>query len=238
MIYVIGDLHGCYQTYLEALRQIQLSDDDTLYVLGDMIDRGKDGIKILQDMSMRWNVIALLGNHEYMALQVLERFCVEINEDNYETHLTTDDFYAYQLWMENGGQPTIEAFMQLSNEDKFAILDYLNDCPLYEEVQLKNQTYLLVHAGIVPYQKDNALEYYQPINFIFQSNQEDEFPFTMICGHTPTFTYGSIYENKIYQKNQRINIDCGLVYGKNLAVYCLDTQKVIYIDNQEVNENG
>ena len=233
MINVMDDLHGCYQTYLYALSQIQFSEDDTLYVLGDMIDRGPDGIKILQDMSMRWNVIPLLGNHEYMALMVLERLCVEVREDNYDSHLTTNDIKAYQLWMENGGQPTIDAFMKLSNEDKFAIIDYLNDCALFEEVVYQQEHYVLVHAGLVPYDASKALDEYQPHEYIFTSNEENDFPFTMICGHTPTLAYGLKYQNKIYQNGNRIDIDCGLVFGKSLAIYCIDKKEVIYIKNHE-----
>ena len=67
MIYVMSDIHGCYQTYLKMLEKIGLRESDTLYILGDVIDRGKDGIKVLMDMMMRPNVIPLLGNHEYMA---------------------------------------------------------------------------------------------------------------------------------------------------------------------------
>lgn len=47
MIYVISDLHGCYDQYKQMLKKIQLSKNDTLYILGDVIDHGNDGIKIL-----------------------------------------------------------------------------------------------------------------------------------------------------------------------------------------------
>ena len=53
MIYVISDLHGCYDQYKQMLKKIQLSKNDTLYILGDVIDHGNDDIKILQDMQKR-----------------------------------------------------------------------------------------------------------------------------------------------------------------------------------------
>ena len=40
MTYAVSDIHGCYDKYRELLRAIQLHPDDTLYVLGDVIDRG------------------------------------------------------------------------------------------------------------------------------------------------------------------------------------------------------
>lgn len=43
MIYAVGDIHGCYSQYKEILEKIRFSDEDTLYVLGDVLDRGPDG---------------------------------------------------------------------------------------------------------------------------------------------------------------------------------------------------
>lgn len=39
MTYVMSDIHGMYEKYIEMLMTIQLNDEDTLYILGDMIDR-------------------------------------------------------------------------------------------------------------------------------------------------------------------------------------------------------
>ena len=67
MKYVIADVHGDYEKYTKMLELIQFSEEDELYVLGDVLDRGENGLKILQDMMLRPNVIPILGNHEYMA---------------------------------------------------------------------------------------------------------------------------------------------------------------------------
>ena len=83
----MSDLHGCYDKYLQMLEKIKFNKDDTLYVLGDSIDRGDDGIKILLDMMKRPNVVPMLGNHEYMAYSVLKKFNVEITAYNYNSHL-------------------------------------------------------------------------------------------------------------------------------------------------------
>ena len=50
MKYVISDIHGHFDKYKEMLEKINFTDGDTLYILGDVVDRGPDGIKILQDM--------------------------------------------------------------------------------------------------------------------------------------------------------------------------------------------
>ena len=61
--------------------KIELKDDDTIFVLGDVIDRGNNPIKILQDMMHRTSVVPLLGNHDYMALRVniLNRITMKSN---------------------------------------------------------------------------------------------------------------------------------------------------------------
>ena len=71
MIYVISDIHGCYRSYLKMLEKLGVRESDTVYVLGDTIDRGRNGIKVLQDMMMRPNIIPILGNHEYMAAHAI-----------------------------------------------------------------------------------------------------------------------------------------------------------------------
>lgn len=50
MIYVMSDLHGCYEKYVQMLKIIEFNSDDFLYIVGDVIDRGEDGIKILLDI--------------------------------------------------------------------------------------------------------------------------------------------------------------------------------------------
>ena len=134
MHYVMSDLHGCYQEYREALEKINFNEQDTLYVLGDVVDRGPEPIKLLQDMMLRPNVLPVIGNHEYMALTVLKKLCVEITEENAENYLSAEDMTNYLNWSMDGGQSTIRQFQKLSAEERLDILDYLEEFALYEEV--------------------------------------------------------------------------------------------------------
>ena len=71
MHYVMSDLHGRYDLFLRMLEKISFSACDTLYLLGDLIDRGPDGIQLIRDMMKRPNVIPFLGNHEDMFYRVI-----------------------------------------------------------------------------------------------------------------------------------------------------------------------
>ena len=93
MIYIISDIHGLYSRYEKMLEKINFSNDDLLYVLGDVIDRGDRGIDILLDLMEKDNVEMFLGNHEHMMLTYLN------NLDN--------DTWFYR---ENGGQITFSNF--------------------------------------------------------------------------------------------------------------------------------
>ena len=62
MNYVISDIHGDYDRYKALIEKINLHDEDNLYVLGDVVDRGNRGIDILLDMMSRPNVLPILGN--------------------------------------------------------------------------------------------------------------------------------------------------------------------------------
>ena len=44
--YVISDIHGEYERFMELLEEIELKDTDTLYVLGDVLDRGEHPINV------------------------------------------------------------------------------------------------------------------------------------------------------------------------------------------------
>ena len=60
MIYVMSDIHGNHTRFRSVMDQIGLTDEDSLYILGDVIDRGHFGIQILQELMENPNVTCLL----------------------------------------------------------------------------------------------------------------------------------------------------------------------------------
>lgn len=64
MIYTMSDVHGEYEKYAAMLEKIRFSREDTLFVLGDVVDRGPEPVSVLLDMASRDNVHLLKGNHE------------------------------------------------------------------------------------------------------------------------------------------------------------------------------
>ena len=232
MIYVMSDLHGCYKEYLKALEVIEFSEEDELFVLGDVVDRGENPILLLQDMMMRPNVFPILGNHDYMAMMVLKKLCVEINEENVESHLSENDMMSYYEWSKEGGDTTIAQFQKLSREEQMDILEYLEEFSLFEEVRVNNKDYVLVHAGLNHFDENKDLCEYDLLDLIFTSPDYHKVYYKdkyLVSGHTPTIAIHPRHKGEIVEMNNHIAIDCGCVFGLNLGVYCLDTQEKFYI---------
>lgn len=74
MVYVVSDIHGCYDKYIMLLECLNMSEKDSLYVLGDTVDRGSGGIRILLDLAQRKNAFSYRGNHDHCALTFLRNF--------------------------------------------------------------------------------------------------------------------------------------------------------------------
>ena len=107
MNYVISDIHGCYKEVKTLLKNIGFSSADTLFGLGDMVDRGPDPIGVLRLMASYPNIYPLAGNHEFIMMSILQKLMQEISEDNIESTLTEEFLHKYNLWIEDGGATTI-----------------------------------------------------------------------------------------------------------------------------------
>lgn len=227
MIYAISDLHGCYDKYLRILEKIQFCENDTLYVLGDVIDRGNGGIKILLDMMARQNIKFIIGNHEYSALRMLD-LLVHLPPEMLLKIYPAD----YSAWMLNGGEPTLKAFSALSTENKKKLIKYIELSLTREQITVGGRRFHLSHT-LPEYEPDRAIHdiYYK--DFIFgepdyEMKYADDIYF--VTGHTPTGLIDRAYNGRIYQKNNHIAIDCGAVFGNPLGCVCLDTLEEFYVD--------
>ena len=231
MTYVISDIHGEYEKYVEMLKLINFTDNDDLYVIGDVIDRGKHPIKILIDMSMRPNVFPILGNHEILAIEILRKLCREITEENCESGISENDIKSLTYWQMDGGGTTLNEFKRLDNDSKLFLLDYLEEFQPYDEITVNDKNFLLVHGG-VPYDKREIPMSEQDLGEILTERPDytkvyfdDKY---LVTGHTPTCLIDEDFDGKIYSANRHIAIDCGAVFGKKLGCIRLDDFKEFY----------
>ncbi len=232
MTYVMSDIHGQYEKYAAMLEKIGFSEDDTLYILGDVVDRGEEPMRILSDMSMRANVIPIMGNHEHMAQYILRAVNVEITEDSIEKSWNTDLIRAIGEWYANGGALTSKDFSRLSLDDRESILDYLEEFSFFEEVTVGENDFLLVHGGLADFSPEKPMDTYHPIRALYERTDyakryyPDKY---LITGHTPTFLIDPDCDGRIYRKNGHIAIDCGVCHGKALGCIRLDDFAEFYV---------
>lgn len=224
MVYAMSDLHGCYDLYIKMLEKIKFSDEDTLYILGDVTDRGEDGIKILQDMIKRKNVIPILGNHDYTALRMFKMIYKKEESDSLILGRT--------MWKLIGGAPTNDAFMELSEAEQLEIIKYISQFTVFKDISVDDNKFWLSHT--IP-QKDRMLHdgNLEREDFIAGAPEYDRTYFEdkfIVTGHTPTIFIDPEYNGKIYIKNNHIAIDCGAVFGRILGCFCLNDFKEYYVE--------
>lgn len=234
MIYAVSDIHGCWDKYRKLLKKIQFGPDDTLYVLGDVIDRGPDGFKILLDMAQRPNVINLMGNHEAMAIRALSHILCAVQQSG-GAALSEDAAEAVELWFYNGGELSLADLLWLNEEQTQTVWDYMTDMPLYQEVTAGGQQFVLVHGGLGDFSPSRPLDDYKPDEILWCRPEPDTVYYPdkyVVFGHTPVQLLNAGNENapaKIHRSGKSIDIDCGCVFSGRLGCLCLDTLEEIYV---------
>ncbi len=225
MTYIISDIHGRADRYHNLLDRIHFSDEDQLYVLGDVIDRNPDGIQILQEIIDADNILMILGNHEYMMLNVVKTIPEEWNEQWAEN---------LGLWYLNGGEVTYQAYQTLSGEKQRQIIEYIEHLPLNRHISVIGKDYLLIHGSPEAAYSEGNTEYPDRTMYAVW-NRFDPFaentyaPQTVICGHTPTIYFTGRIPMEVVKNGNVICMDCGCAYPNGrLACLCLETGDIIY----------
>ncbi|MBR2321666.1 MAG: fructose-bisphosphatase class III [Clostridia bacterium] len=232
MIYVTADLHGYpLEKFQQLLKKADFSEEDFLFIIGDVVDRGFDGVEILKWLMEQPNVELIMGNHEAMMLACAFLF-VEVTPRNIDA-LTMDRLGAVNLWRSNGGDSTIDALVKTKPSTRAEIFEFLRECPLYDTVAIGDKNYLLVHGGLGNYKEGKKLSEYAAADLLwsrtYPSIKYSE-QFTTIVGHTPTAMYGGEYLGKIYKSDTWINVDVGAARGVAPALLRLDDMKEFYLE--------
>lgn len=227
MIYVASDIHGCFDKYRALLNRLKLKDDDMLYILGDLVDRGDGGIKIILDLISEKNIVCLRGNHDHEAYLLLKSFAARHGE-----HTVDSLTEAFQLWLSDGGETTFRSFLEIDDVQKKKVLTFLGSLPFRRELEINGKKYHLSHT--VP-EKEKMLrsDRCRITDFIIGEPDYEKVYFkdtVLVTGHTPTGFIDPDYKGRIWKGNNHIATDCGAVFGNPLGCICLDTMEEIYVN--------
>ena len=231
MVYAVSDLHGCYDKFRKLLDMIRLTDDDVLYVLGDVVDRGPENIRLVTELAGKRNICTLMGNHDYMAALMMKTYGM----DHWEKSSLQDKPEAkdiFEAWLSDGGETTWKEFMQLDPVEKEVMQRFLQSRPLFAEIKVNGQIYQLSHT--VPERSLMQDPDRRVVSdFLFSSPEYDKVYFPdkiLVTGHTPTGLIDEASAGRIWKKNNHIAIDCGAVFGNPLGCICLDTGEEFYAE--------
>lgn len=210
MHYVLSDIHGHERRFLDILKQIDLKETDTLFVLGDVIDRHPWGLRILRRLMSMPNAKLILGNHEYMMLRALGHPV----DDN------LDDGTALPHWYRNGGGVTHRHWKFLRKSVRKEIIDYLHNLPLNRDIEVDGKHYKLVHASpLENWEQNTDPRYLNPTHFTvwYRLKAEESVPegTTVLFGHTPTRHFQDAVPMALWHGENRIGIDCGCGYPES-----------------------
>ncbi len=207
MTYVCSDIHGKLLAFLDLLGEINFSQEtDHLYIVGDGIDRGEDGIWILQHVIKNKHCMTfILGNHEYMMLSA------------YASDTSVADKF---FWLNNGGTKTNAVFECLSKEEQSEILGFLENCPAYVDVTVGGQRYHITHGWPADRLEDRVWKHppqgIQSVNPLLDGSK-------LIVGHTVTVR---LHAANRWEENRVIN--AMIEEGKHLKI--CKTPEFICID--------
>ena len=248
MIYVMPDIHGNSRRFESVMSQINLKPEDTLYVLGDVIDRYPDGIRILRRLMKMPNVKMILGNHEYMMLNALGD-----RSDGNSPFAAIQRSEERYRWYRNGGKVTHDYLKHIRKTTRLEIFDYLQELPLNIDVEVNGQKYKLVHGAPAENYLEEHYRYTSAAEFAvwrrWMPSDPDLDDSIVVFGHTPTVEFQDEVPMKIWHapNGRKIGLDCGSGYppmtidGENrvvgrLACLRLDDMAEFYSEEGEACE--
>ena len=209
----VSDIHGQFDAFMELLRYVKYSNQDTLVICGDMIDRGPKSAQILDwiiKYSPTANIVPIIGNHEHMYMAYMAG---KLSEESY-----MDKFI--------GGEATINSYGGYHESQVIEHLKLIGSLPKFVEID----NYIFTHGGLdiaKPLSKQTLRDTAWDDNTFYRTpGIKDK---TVIFGHYPTrilfdsindvtIDKGIIWRDPVY--NNKICIDCGHTKKKRLA--CLD----------------
>jgi bis(5'-nucleosyl)-tetraphosphatase (symmetrical) len=106
--YVVGDIHGCAQTFHRLLQSVQFSTaGDRLFLVGDLCNRGPDNVGVAAwILEHRHCVSTVLGNHDLHVLAVLSGVCEPRRRDTIQDLTRWSDRAQFSDWLRH--QPLLE----------------------------------------------------------------------------------------------------------------------------------
>lgn len=199
-IYVVGDLHGCYNRLMTQLGGLKFNrEEDLLISVGDLIDRGPQSLECLDLVMEKW-FACVRGNHEQMAIDALTG--------------KSDGL----LWFHNGG----DWFNRLDYDQEVlakALIAKAESLPYVIELATNGKKIVIVHADYPDnnYECDKQIELHETIWSRDRFNAIGEDMGDKIKG-ADAFYFGHTPIKRRWSPFNLNYIDTGAVFGGALTI--------------------
>ena len=230
MTYFVSDIHGEYDLFLNLLDKIRFSECDTMYVLGDIIDKGSNSIKLVDFIRRQPNMRAILGNHEYVFLKYYYGLLRSVKTEN----------------------DVDEVFRKLQNyfpEEKEKIsweaVEFIENLPFY----IEDDDFICVHAGVETDENGIILPIKSQIPevMVYSRNFKEKSFYlssknkTVLFGHTPcsyendsgefikTPKLGTATPQRLADY-AKIQLDCGVFLTGIIGALRLEDMQEFYVE--------
>ena len=201
---VYGDIHGCFDEFVELRNSLDIQSGDIEACVGDILTKGKDSLKTLRYIQKN-NIQSVLGNHEDKLLRFIEHS--QISKIN-------------PITLDEDEQSIIN---DLNSDD----IQFLKNLPLF----IRQESLTIVHGGLLNNQqlkniskKDKGkllrLRYIdQKGNFISYGEEDENSHFCAVLydGNEGFVVYGHQTFEEANISTNSIGIDTGCVYGNKLT---------------------
>ena len=231
MTYCVSDLHGEYDLFCRLMQKIRFSASDRLIVCGDVLDKGKDCIRLLQLLFSLPNATCLIGNHEYDFLKFYWALMGQ----------SPDDF--------DGVLQRLRGYFTQGGEGlDWDTMDRLENLPFYVETE----GFICVHAGVPldAYGRILPLSQAQPEHLVYDRRFKDndvvpQAGKCVIFGHTPTsytisqpriiktLRVGARQGSDRIEDYVKTQIDTGAWLNGVLGCLCVETCETAYVWKDE-----
>ncbi len=135
-VWVVGDIHGYYDSFAKLVSKLNLNDGDLVISIGDMIDGGPESVGVVELFMVNDQFIAILGNHEQMLL----------DDWNKKSKFEVGILKSNGFWASKN---------PVDRNKKLTIVEYLSNLP----TEIILEKFRLVHAGYRDFPYSSRLEY-------------------------------------------------------------------------------
>lgn len=200
-IYIIGDVHGCFNTLLKLIDQFPNKEKSQICFVGDVIDRGPCSCETVELIIQNGYKI-VMGNHERRLLSNKDFFL--------KNKIPFDTSWFYN----NGGEETYRSYLIQSINFREKHIEFLESIPVYLEFKdHKNQNgeHLVVsHSAVGKFwdlrDDDSSRDEFRKHILSGRGDTMQVEGIFNVYGHTPA------REAKLYTNSA--NIDTGCVYNQ------------------------